>query len=179
MKPAIFLDRDGTITEDRGYIKDPKNLVLINNAAKALKLLKAAGFWLIIVSNQSGVGRGYLTLSTLEKIHKKLREMLSRKGADIDGVYFCPHLPDNDCRCRKPGTGMAEKAMRDFDIDIKKSWVIGDKGSDIEFGKRLGAKTILVLTGYGMKEKETVAPDFIVDNILDAAVLIKKSTQTR
>ena len=125
--PAVFLDRDGTINEDTGYIDSPERLVLINRAVSAIKELNSKGFKVVVISNQSGVGRGYFSKEIADSINKKLEDTLKQEDAHLDGIYYCPHHPDDNCECRKPKTGLLEKAGEELGIDIEKSYVVGDK----------------------------------------------------
>jgi D-glycero-D-manno-heptose 1,7-bisphosphate phosphatase len=177
---AIFLDRDGTINEDIGYVSRPEELVLYPWAAEAIRIINDSGAKAIVVTNQSGVARGIYTEETLEAIHRRLIEELAAEGARIDAVYYCPHHPEYgdrryrmECRCRKPGPGMLDRAAREHGIDLARSYVIGDKASDIRLAAGAGARGVLVLTGYGA---ETAAhpgvwpcePEFVADNLLEA-----------
>lgn len=153
MKPAVFLDRDGTINREVGYLSTPKKLALFRGTSEAISLLSRAGYKVIVVSNQSGVGRGFISKETVKCINRRLEEMLAKKGARIDAFYICTHHPDDGCSCRKPKTGLIKKAARDFSLDLSRSYIIGDKLSDIEMGRRARLKeSILVLTGMGRKE---------------------------
>lgn len=185
-KKAVFIDRDGTITEEVGYLDHPDKLKLIKGSAEAIKLINDLGMKVILVTNQSGVARGYFPEQMIKNVHDCLEELLSVNGAKLDGIYFCPHHPTagespyrSDCECRKPKTGMIKAALQDFDIDLKHSYMIGDKMSDMEFAHNAGIKGILVQTGYGKKEtaiSENIRggiPDMIADNILEAATWIK------
>lgn len=144
---AVFVDRDGTINVDTNYVNSPEQLILLPNSGKAIKLLNQNKFKVVVVSNQSGVARGYLTLRTLGAIHRRLRNLLKKEGAILDAIYYCPHHPDDKAPCRKPEIGMALKAQKDININLKRSYMIGDSRVDVEFGNNIGAKTILVLTG--------------------------------
>ena len=153
MKPAVFLDRDGTINRDVGYLSTPKKLALFRGTSEAISLLSRAGYKVIVVSNQSGVGRGFISKETVKCINLRLEKMLAERGARIDAFYICPHHPDDGCSCRKPRTGLIKKAARDFGLDLSRSYIIGDKLTDIEMGRRARLKeSILVLTGMGRKE---------------------------
>ncbi len=171
---AVFLDRDGTINEDTGYLSDVGRLKIIPGAVKAVNLLKEEGFLIFIVTNQSGLARGFFGAEDLERIHDKLKGVFP-----LDGISYCPHHPDEDCACRKPKPGMVRDIADKFDIDLGESYLIGDALSDMEMGKRAGCKSILVLTGKG---KETEAflreggprVEFIAKDIRDAAKWIKK-----
>ena len=175
---AVFLDRDGTINEEIGYLFDPERVCLIHGAAEALVRLREAGFRLIVVSNQSGVARGLFTEDDLHKVNHRLASLLEADGAKVDAYYFCPHHPRHgemrECECRKPKTGMAVSASREFGIDLSLSYFVGDKATDIELGKNAGGKTVLVLTGFGNEEQSLlqekgIAPDMVSASLPEAA----------
>lgn len=175
MARLVILDRDGTINVERNYLSDPAGVELIDNAAAGLRLLRRLGLKAVVVTNQSGLDRGYFDEQTLEAIHRRLRRLLRAQGAELDAIYFCPHRPDQNCPCRKPGVFLAEKAARDFAADLRRAFVVGDKGCDIEMGRRVGATTLLVKTGYGLHtlSEEGVSADYVVDDLLEAARLIE------
>ena len=179
LQPAVFLDRDGTINQDTGYIDSPERLFIIDGAASAIKRLNSKGFRVVVITNQSGVGRGYFTKEAADSVNKKLEEILKREGAHLDGIYYCPHHPDDNCECRKPRIGLLEKAKNDLAIDFKKSYVIGDKGSDIEIAQSIGGKGILVLIGSGKDEKQKLdhEPSYIATDLKDAVEWIIKDRQ--
>jgi D-glycero-D-manno-heptose 1,7-bisphosphate phosphatase len=133
------------------------------------------GLGLVVITNQSGVGRGYFDESRLQSIHRRLLELLAAEGIQLDGVYFCPHKPDDDCSCRKPKSGLAEKASVELGFDLHTSFVVGDKASDIEMGRSCGATTVLVRTGYGAQPrvKEKPWPDYVAEDLQDAARIIR------
>ncbi|MHA1344155.1 MAG: D-glycero-beta-D-manno-heptose 1,7-bisphosphate 7-phosphatase [Promethearchaeota archaeon] len=175
---AVFLDRDGVINVEVNYLSDPKDLKLIEGTIEALKILKKKGYLLIIVTNQSAIARGYFDERTLKKIHSKLKEILKKNHIEIDEIYYCPHHPDftGECDCRKPKPGMIFKARDEFNIDLQQSYMVGDTLKDIEAGKNAGCKTVLVLTGYGIEEKnkiKKIKPDFIFKNLLEFAKNLK------
>ncbi len=174
MNIAVFFDRDGTICKDLGYIDSEDKIVVIRGAGEAIRKLNEAGFKVVIITTQSGVARGYFTIETLQRVNKRLTEILKKDGAQIDGIYFCPHHPDENCECRKPKPGLILKAKRKFNLNLKNSWVVGDKKEDIELGKNAGSKSILVLTGYGKETKKKVKPDYTVSNIKEAVKIILK-----
>jgi len=167
----LLIDRDGTVIEERNYLSAPEEVALLPGAAEGLKAFKAAGFRLVLVTNQSGIGRGYFTEERLAEIHARMNFLLIEQGVILDQVLYCPHLPQDGCACRKPNTALAQKALSDCDGEPGMIVVIGDKGVDIELGQRLGAATVLVRTGYGEEElkKGQISPDHVADNILDAA----------
>ena len=167
-RPAVFLDRDGTLIEEVNYLSRVEDLRLFPFTANAVKLLKENGFLVIVVTNQSGIGRGIFDEASMHAIHEKIQSELS--GA-IDAFYFCPHLPCDGCKCRKPNTGMIEAAMADFDIDIENSWIVGDKKIDIETGRESGLRSALVLTGYGQHHKALleILPEMFAEDLYEAA----------
>ena len=173
-KRAVFLDRDGTVCEDVNYLSRAEDLSLFPFAAEAVKLLNQTPFLVILITNQSGIARGFFGQDDLYSIHQKLEYELAASGAKLDAIYFCPHNADDNCVCRKPNTGMINCALNDFEINIENSWIIGDKAIDVETGFNAGAKTALVLTGYGRKEAESLSkePDLVAENLLDAAKFI-------
>jgi histidinol-phosphate phosphatase family protein len=151
MRPAVFLDRDGTVIVERHYLSDPEGVELLPGAAEALRALQRRGLPLVLITNQSPIGRGLFGPERLEAIHARLRELLAGAGVRLDGIYYCPHTPEEGCACRKPRSGLLERAARELDLDLARSFVIGDKGCDIDAGRRVGAMTILVRTGYGLE----------------------------
>ncbi len=177
MERAVFLDRDGTIIEDVGYINGCDKVKFLSGVGEAIKLLNENGFRVIVISNQAGVARGYFTEETVKEINEHVQESLARQGAFIDMIYYCPHHAEGvieeyrkECYCRKPNPGMIEQAVRDFGIDLKNSFVIGDKISDIEAGHRAGCKTIL-LAGEDHPDKykeDTVISDYVASNLCEA-----------
>lgn len=180
------MDRDGTITEEMGYLKDPKKLKLISHSAEAIRLLNKEGILAIMVSNQSGVARGYFTEKTVKETHKRLEELLAGKGAHLDGIYCCPHHPKfgspkyrKNCNCRKPKPRMLLIAAEKFNLDLKNCYVIGDKVDDIKLARNVGAKGILVLTGYGQKSSKKVRPDHTAKDLYHAVQWILKESGQR
>jgi D-glycero-D-manno-heptose 1,7-bisphosphate phosphatase len=178
---AVFLDRDGTINEEMGYMNHLERFVLLPHVGQAIRLLNQNGLKVVVITNQSGVARGYFPESLVHRIHHKMQDLLKMESAHIDGVYYCPHHPEvgsspyrQRCRCRKPNTGLVEKAVKDLDIDCLQSYAIGDRGLDIEFAHQIGAKGILVLTGYGKGEWEflrdqwSVKPDHVAPDLYEA-----------
>ena len=171
---AVFLDRDGTINyEEPNYLLDLKNLKIFEEAFEAIQLLNYHGFKTIVVTNQSCVGRGLLEEQELQQINESLKQKLAERKALLDSIYYCPHHPEAKCLCRKPKLGMFEQAVKEHKINLKKSFVIGDREFDIHAGKAAGCKTILVLTGAGQQTQKTLTrptdqPDFIADTILEA-----------
>ncbi|MFM9905029.1 MAG: D-glycero-alpha-D-manno-heptose-1,7-bisphosphate 7-phosphatase [Pyrinomonadaceae bacterium] len=167
-RPAVFLDRDGTLIEEVNYLSRVEDLRLFPYTAPALKLLKDHGYLIIVVTNQSGIGRGIYTEAAMHGIHASIQTELSDA---IDAFYFCPHLPDAGCVCRKPGLGMVNSACSDFEIDMERSWMVGDKSIDVETGSNGNLSTALVLTGYGQTHLNLLrSPPTVVANDLAAAV---------
>ena len=170
---AIFLDKDGTLVEDRPYNVDPALIQLQGGAVEGLRLLRRAGYRLIVISNQSGVARGYFPESALVAVERRLRELLAAAGIGLDGFYYCPHHPDGSverytriCRCRKPAPGLIEQAAADHDVDLASSWFVGDILDDVEAGRRAGCRTVLIDNGNetewrhgALRRPDLVAPD--------------------
>lgn len=150
--PAIFLDRDGTIIVEKNYLGDPDQVVLLDGAVEGLRAMSRHSLPLVVVSNQSGVGRGYFSVDQARAVERRLDELLAREGVAIAGWYMCPHAPDENCSCRKPLPGMINAAVRDLDLDPARSFVIGDKRSDIDLASAVGAAGILVTTGHGYQD---------------------------
>lgn len=172
-RPAVFLDRDGTIIAEKSYLADPDGVALIPGAVDAMKRLRAAGFAIVIVTNQSGIARGLYTLDDYHAVAARLERVLTVRGMIPDETHFCPHHPDHTtppCDCRKPGTGMYRTAGESLGIDYASSYFVGDKVTDVLPAKELGGQGILVRTGYG-SEHEATAPDgvWIVEDISAAA----------
>ncbi len=175
---AVFLDRDGTINIDKGYVYRREDFEFINGAIEAIRKLNGSGFKVIVVTNQSGIGRGYYTEADVEKLHQYINSELSKNKAHIDAFYYCPHHPTEalgryriECRCRKPGTYLYERAIADFNIDAKKSFVVGNREVDIEAGRRIGSKTILLTD----KQVVDCNCDFTASDLLQAVSLILTS----
>lgn len=181
--PAVFIDRDGTINIEAGYIDHPDNFNLYPFVPQSIRLLNEHGFLVIVLTNQAGVGRGYFGEDNVETLHAKMCSELAKGGARLDAVYYCPHHTSSkdpryavDCDCRKPRTGMVDKALQDLPIDKSRMFIIGDKMSDIKLGKKTGCRTYLVKTGYGLREAENNSDgaDIITDNLLLAVLDILK-----
>jgi histidinol-phosphate phosphatase family protein len=170
----VLLDRDGTLIEERHYLSDPGGVVLTAGAGQALRRLVGRGLGLVVVTNQSAVGRGFFDFARLDAIHEALANRLAEEGIALDGVFACPHRPEDDCACRKPRTALVERASAELAFDPAEAFVVGDKASDLELGRRLGARTILVRTGYG-RETEAAggSPDHVADDLRGAADFIE------
>jgi D-glycero-D-manno-heptose 1,7-bisphosphate phosphatase len=174
-KPAVFVDRDGTICFDKHYLADPAGLEFIPTVVDGLRKLTKAGVPIIIVTNQSGVARGYFTEGTLVKIHKELVKILEKQGVSILDIFYCPHMPDAGCDCRKPAPGLLIRASKKHGIELSKSYVIGDRMMDVELAHKVNAKGVLVPEPgdqYGTDKEITASkekPDFMAGNFSEAA----------
>jgi D-glycero-D-manno-heptose 1,7-bisphosphate phosphatase len=170
----VVLDRDGTVISERHYLSAPEDVELIPEAGSALRRLRDEGLGLVLVTNQSAIGRAFFDHSRLEAIHQQLRHLLRREGVELDGIYVCPHLPEDNCSCRKPKTGLLDLASRELSFDVRSSFVVGDKPCDIELGQQVGATTFLVLTGYGARVfcEKTAAADYTVGDLAEAVRII-------
>lgn len=182
---AAFIDRDGTINDEVGYVNHLSRFKIFPWAPEAIKNLNKKGFRTIVVSNQAGVARGYFSEDLVIQIHSNLQQEMAKSGAYFDAIYYCPHHPSTGqvpyrkvCNCRKPKPGMLLKAVNKFGIDVAKSFVIGDRYSDIQLAHDSGARSIFVLSGYGRGEYEyhrhswKIQPDWIVENLLEASILL-------
>lgn len=156
-RPGVLIDRDGTLIEDRHYLADPDGVVLIPGAGAAVARWNAGGVPIGVLSNQSGVARGYFDEAAVAAVHHRLGELLASMGARLDGIWYCPHHPDHGgpCACRKPAPGLAQRAAEALGLDLARSWVVGDKACDVELAARVGATGVLVRTGHGA---EAVVP---------------------
>jgi histidinol-phosphate phosphatase family protein len=180
--PAVFLDRDGTVIFDKNYLSSPKQVKLYSYAADSINRLRAAGFKVIIVTNQSGVARGMFTERDLQKIHERFVFLLKKAGAEIDAIYYCPHIDEDSCNCRKPKPGMVLQGAKDFNIDLEKSYTVGDSIRDYLLGYNTGGKGILVLTGHGKKQQtkiaqEKIKPMAVCKTLKDAVSVIIKDAK--
>jgi D-glycero-D-manno-heptose 1,7-bisphosphate phosphatase len=158
---AVFLDRDGTLIEDVGYPRDPDDVRLVDGAAEALARLAAAGFRLVVVSNQSGIGRGLVDPDEAQAVHDRLVSEFERRGIAFDGAKYCPHAPDEGCECRKPAPGLLLAAAQELGLDLESSFMIGDKQSDVEAGRRAGSRAVLLARAEGnSNDADYVAADW-------------------
>ena len=150
-RPAAFLDRDGTLVEDPGYLHRPEDVRLLPGAAGAVARLNAAGYLVVVVTNQSGIARGLYEVAAYQAVQRRLADLLAGEGARLDGAYYCPHHPDHSgpCECRKPGVRLFQEAARALGIDLRRSWFVGDKAGDVTPARTLGGRGILVATGEG------------------------------
>jgi D-glycero-D-manno-heptose 1,7-bisphosphate phosphatase len=180
-RPALFMDRDGTISEEVGYVNHPSRFRVFPYSAEAVKLLNDNGWLAIVVTNQAGVARGYFSEDVIVQIHEQLRRDLESASANLDAIYYCAHHPSVgeppyrlDCDCRKPRTGLITRAAADFEIDLARSWMVGDRYGDLELARNAGLHSALVLSGYGRGEWEyqrgswKLEPEVIAENLLEA-----------
>ncbi len=184
LNAAVFLDRDGTLNEDPGYLGNPDEVQLFPGTGEALSLLKNnLKLKLIVISNQSGIARGIITKEMVESVNKKINELLENYDAEIDAFYYCPAHPDfssvEECSCRKPSPELVFKAAKDFNIDLSRSFFVGDMITDIQCGINAGLKTILVKTGYGAEsfsilKNQNIFPTFVAENIKEVSIFIQK-----
>ena len=171
----LMLDRDGTINVERHYLSDPDQLELYPGVGQALARLRGLGYGLVVVTNQSGIARGYFDLETLDRVHDRLRELLAGFGVTVDGIYLCPHGPDEDCDCRKPLPGMVDQAVAELGFDPARAIMVGDKAVDVELGRAVkAAASILVLTGHGMSNQAKCTPDLLAEDFPAAARWIEE-----
>jgi D-glycero-D-manno-heptose 1,7-bisphosphate phosphatase len=177
---VVILDRDGTMVVDRGYLADPTGLEFEPNAAEGLKCLYSAGYRLVVITNQSGVGRGLFNLEQLGAMNARLHSMVEAAGARLERIYACPHAPGAGCECRKPALGLLTQAAAELGFDPAAATMIGDKESDIEFGRRAGARTILI-SPNGQAAGARIAPDLVARNLMEAAraVMSRGATERR
>lgn len=153
MNKAVFLDRDGTINVEVDYLHETEKLIFIKGVPQALAQLKRMGYMLVVVSNQSGIGRGYYSATEVERLHEYMNMLLKEQEASIDAFYYCPHVEQDHCHCRKPQTGMIEQAVKDMNIDLKQSYVVGDKETDVLTGIQAGCQYGLVLSGHSISKE--------------------------
>ncbi len=185
LKPSVFLDRDGTINEQMGYINHISRFVLLPGVGQAIRRLNSLQVPVVVVTNQSGLARGYFPESLLQTVHEEMRRQLQAEGAHVDGIYVCPHHPEarqerfrQNCTCRKPKTGLLEQAAAELKLDLSRSYMVGDRWSDLRCGAAAGTATVLVRTGYGRGEElyigpqETLQPDYVADDLLAATAWI-------
>jgi len=180
-RPAVFIDRDGTISEEVGYVNHPSRFQLYPYSSEAIKLLNEKGWLAIVVTNQAGVARGYFSEDVVKQVHRELNRRMDENSARLDAIYYCAHHPTVgeppyrlDCDCRKPKAGLVQQAAKDFAIDLGSSWMVGDRYSDIELARNAGLRSAFVLSGYGRGEWEYQRqnwqhePELVSDNLLEA-----------
>jgi D-glycero-D-manno-heptose 1,7-bisphosphate phosphatase len=185
-RPAVFLDRDGTISEDVGYLNDVSQFRMFPFAAGAIRRLNDANLPVIVVTNQSGVGRGFFAESMVQTVHREMVQQLAAAGAHLTAIYYCPHTSEDECECRKPKPGMIRQAASEHGVDLARSFVVGDRYGDVELAQANGGQGVLVRTGYGDEDLRVNGagwirqPDFVADDLTDAVAWILKSLgQTR
>lgn len=170
---AIILDRDGTILIEKTYLNDERQVELLPEAAEGLRRMQQMGWPLVVITNQSAIARGYLDEPGLSRVHARMNQLLMAEGVHLDGIYHCPHRPENACACRKPKPALVLRAARELRFNPAASFVIGDKDCDIQLGQAVGAQTILVRTGYGRQFEKTVRADWFVNTLLDATTVLE------
>ena len=181
LRRAVFLDRDGTIGEELGYVNHIDRFQMFPYAAEAIRQLNRADIPVIVVTNQSGIARNIFPESLVHEVHKKMVSELAAGGAWIDAIYFCPHKSEDACECRKPNPGLLERAAREHSLDLSGSWIVGDRYADLEMGHAAGTRGILVMTGYGRGEYQLHRatwprqPDTLAENLKDAVLKILKN----
>ena len=188
--PAVFLDRDGTLIEEVGYLDRPDRVQLYPWSVAAIRALNRAGVRVVMITNQSGVARGFFTEAVVERVHAHIADLLAAGGAHLDAYYYCPHHPDGRipgfaraCDCRKPGRALVDRAVDEFNIDLDRSFAVGDRWFDIGLAHTVGAQGILVRTGYGEREErlapEGLTADAVVNNLVEAASWILENLAGR
>ncbi|MDQ3746550.1 MAG: HAD family hydrolase [Acidobacteriota bacterium] len=190
VRRAVFIDRDGTISEEVGYVNHASRLRVFPFAAEAVRALNERGWLAVLVTNQAGVARGYFKEELIGEVHKLLADELARGGARLDAIYYCPHHPSVgeppyrlDCDCRKPRPGLIRRAAAELGVDLRKSWMVGDRYSDTELARNAGVRAAFVLTGYGRGEYEHQSrawkhqPDLVAQNLLEAVKKIVTSDE--
>ncbi len=177
---CLVLDRDGTLIRERHYLSHPDQVELLQGVIQGLSQIRALGMRLVVVTNQSGIGRGYFSSEDLEAVHDRLHSLLAKGGVELDGIYHCPHTPEDACACRKPGTHMIEQAGKDLGFSPRDTVVVGDKPCDIQLGKNVGAVTALVRSGYGARRSTMFEcqPDLVIDSIADLAQILSAAQGT-
>jgi len=193
MKKAVFIDRDGTISEEVGYVNHPSRFRLYPYSSQAIKRLNDNGWLAIVVTNQAGVARGYFSEDVIKQIHRQMEEQISGASARLDAIYYCAHHPTvgefpyrQECDCRKPKAGLIKRAVSEFDVDLESSWMVGDRYSDIELARNAGLQSAFVLSGYGRGEWEYQRsswqhqPELVCEDLLDAVnkILANEGTKT-
>ena len=175
MKGMAMVDRDGTINVEKHYLSSEDQVELLPPRAEGIRRLRMLGLPVVVLTNPTANARGYFSLATLDLVHRRLEELLRQEGTSVDRFYVCPHGPDDECACRKPRPELAHRAAVDFGADLSESFVIGDKSSDVLLGKAVGARAILVRTGYGRELPDSAAAvaDYCVADLLDAAKLVE------
>lgn len=176
---AVFLDRDNTIARDVPYCSRPEDFELLSDADTSIKLLNQNNFKVVVITNQSGIARGYFDETMLHKIHQKMTGILSLSSATIDGIYYCPHHPDEGCSCRKPSTKLLELACKELGLDPLSSYVVGDSNTDIEMGKNAGCTSVLIRDNCQKQHQNEIGADFIAPNLYSAILWIIEHSKNR
>jgi len=174
---AVFLDRDGTIARDVHYCCRVEDFEILPTVSQAIRLLNQHGFKVIVVTNQSGIARGYFTDEALFHIHQYMKDELARYGAHVDAIYYCPHHPDDGCQCRKPKPALLLSAAKELGIDLSRSYTVGDGEMDIKAGRAASCRTVLVTTGHNEKKEIAESSDYIANTLLEAAEWIIKDAR--
>lgn len=175
LRPAVFVDRDGTLIEERHYLADPDGVVLLPGAAAGLRALRELGYALVVITNQSGIARGLFTEAEFRRVERRVEALLAAEGVRLDGVYMCPHHPEHDgpCECRKPGLGLYRRAIAELGLDASASLFVGDRGADVEPALAFGGRGVLVRSGYGAAEAQRLGGAFpVVDDLGAVAALV-------
>jgi D-glycero-D-manno-heptose 1,7-bisphosphate phosphatase len=170
---VVILDRDGTMVVDRNYLSDPDGLSFLPGAAAGLRSMHSQGFRLIVITNQSGVGRGMFSMESLQQMNTRLMAMVDQSGARLERIYYCPHRPEDHCECRKPGTKLMMDAASDLGFEPRRAIVIGDKASDVEFGRSAGATTMLIAEDAAAAQVRAARADYVVRDLSEAAMILK------
>jgi histidinol-phosphate phosphatase family protein len=179
--PVVYLDRDGTLNLDPGYLNNPEGMRLLPGVGSAIARLNRAGFKTVLVTNQSGVGRGLIRAEALDAIHRRLRDLLAESGAWLDGIYACPHRPEEACGCRKPASGLVTRARQELALSSERSFVIGDRAIDMELARNIGARGVFVLSGDRPNEERAlmaavgITPDYVARFLGDAVDWVLQS----
>lgn len=183
LRPAVFLDRDGTICEEMGYLNHITRFRMFPFAAAAIRRLNEKSLPVVVVTNQSGVARGMFPESLIHEVHERMTSQLAASGVRVDGFYYCPHRAEDECECRKPHARLLERAAQELGLELSRSFVVGDRYADVEMGRRVGAKSALVLTGYGRGELQWHGkewphqPDFVAEDLSSAVDWILQETR--
>jgi D-glycero-D-manno-heptose 1,7-bisphosphate phosphatase len=190
VRPAIFIDRDGTLSHEVGYVNHVSRFRPFSYAVDAIRLVNQSPFAAVLVTNQAGVARGYFPESLIGEVHDSLRDALAAGGARLDGIYYCPHHPTageppyrQDCECRKPRAGLLQRAAADLGLDLSRSYVVGDRLGDLQLAWTVGARGVLVKSGYGLGELTYHAPswkrqpDLVAEHLLEAVARIVGSAE--
>lgn len=171
-RPALFIDRDDTLIVDHPYLSDPNGVELMPHAAECLNAFRAAGYYVILISNQSGIGRGFFDEACLRAIESRICSDLAAGGASLDGCYYCPHAPEESCACRKPATGLIEAACRDFPVDLAHSVMIGDRSADIKLARAAGIKAVQIIAGEGGRLAE--GAEMVIHDLAEATAILSQ-----